>query len=522
MASEKQIDYLRGINAKCPQILSVASRATGVEGRSVESLSNGEASKLIQAYEGSCAPYRPSSARGVITATLRAFDGDKSKAFAALRSKVGNALVFSKNVDGNRVPKPLDEQKAAFTQTFESVCKEILPLADDPFRGQSVPTGMGEALDSYGGDVPSNGLEFKPNGDQGEGSEGQGQGEGSDGSGDSSDSDFAGSEDSGDSEGSEGDSEGSDESDGSEGSEGKESGSEGSEDGKSEGNDDPNCEDPDASNDDESLPKPPKNHRWMTKREFLAKVRECRRYAADRLIGGAPLDDVGLRPVEYGGKMRARGGIPYEFCLDAFTMHWPKDARDAVGIREWDPARFFPPIKGEPKMSGYVVRLAKSGVPIMLIGGKGTGKSTLCKIIAKHLGVDFGMVPMTAGASTSWLTGRVTLQGFLESHFCKIYEGGGVFLFDEIDAADPNMLLTVNDALAAQPGDFFYNANAQKAYERHAEFVPMAAANTMGLGQNRQYTGRERMDAATMDRFACGRVRVGLDESLEERILFSL
>ena len=80
---------------------------------------------------------------------------------------------------------------------------------------------------------------------------------------------------------------------------------------------------------------------------------------------------------------------------------------------------------------------------------------------------------------------------------------GGVFLFDEIDAADANVLLVVNSALAngrmSVP-----SRHDQPVAKKHSEFVCIAAANTFGRGADRVYVGRNELDEATLDRFRIG------------------
>jgi MoxR-like ATPase len=95
------------------------------------------------------------------------------------------------------------------------------------------------------------------------------------------------------------------------------------------------------------------------------------------------------------------------------------------------------------------------------------------------------------------------------------YRDGGVHLFDEIDAADPNLMVLINAALA--------NGHLSIPFEdmivhRHADTAIIAAANTFGTGASRQYVGRNALDAATLDRFAVSTVYVDYDRALEEKL----
>lgn len=98
-----------------------------------------------------------------------------------------------------------------------------------------------------------------------------------------------------------------------------------------------------------------------------------------------------------------------------------------------------------------------------------------------------------------------------------MYEGGGVHVLDELDAADPNLLLTVNTALANGYCNVPHRPDKPRA-ERHKDFVQIATANTVGRGADRMYVGRGQLDAATLDRFQIGMVEVTYDMGVEEMI----
>jgi cobaltochelatase CobS len=168
------------------------------------------------------------------------------------------------------------------------------------------------------------------------------------------------------------------------------------------------------------------------------------------------------------------------------------------------------------ELFGYALTLAENRQPLMLIGPFGTGKSFLAKQIADFLKLAYSETPMSPGATRGDLLGRHTLDGFITSEFVERYSGGGVFNFEEIDASDPSMLIVLNNALAS---DHLYNSANGEVYERHEDFVPVSTANTFGLGANRDYTGRERLDAATIDRWRMGRIFLPLDEKIEDVIL---
>lgn len=170
-----------------------------------------------------------------------------------------------------------------------------------------------------------------------------------------------------------------------------------------------------------------------------------------------------------------------------------------------------------------VLTRATCGLNILLIGPAGCGKTHLAHQVAEAMGRPFASVSCTAGMSESALMGWL-IPGdngafeYTPSDFVRMYEEGGVFLFDEVDAADPNTLLFINQALAN--GSFFLPQRKGKTLvKRHADFVCIAAANTFGTGANMTYAGRERLDESTLDRFRAGQILLDYDQKLERSVV---
>ncbi|KKM71832.1 hypothetical protein LCGC14_1426550 [marine sediment metagenome] len=167
-----------------------------------------------------------------------------------------------------------------------------------------------------------------------------------------------------------------------------------------------------------------------------------------------------------------------------------------------------------------ILKLAMARMNIFIYGPTGCGKSHICAQLAEALNLSFSFVSCTSGMSEGILGGRllpVGKQGTFEyviSEFIRAYENGGVFLLDEIDAADPNVLLLVNAALTN--GKVAVSNRPEEPYAtRHADFVCIAAANTVGTGADRLYSGRNKLDAATLDRFQIGKMVMDYDERVE-------
>ena len=168
-----------------------------------------------------------------------------------------------------------------------------------------------------------------------------------------------------------------------------------------------------------------------------------------------------------------------------------------------------------------VLDLASQGLYPMLVGPAGTGKTHMAHQVARALDRPFASISVTAGMSESQLSGWLIPieEGgrfvYVPADFVKMYEQGGVFLVDEMDAGDPNTFVFLNQALAN--GGFFIPQRHENPYvKKHPDFVMIGAANTVGQGADPMYTARERLDAATLDRFEI--VPIGYDEGFEKKV----
>jgi energy-coupling factor transporter ATP-binding protein EcfA2 len=154
---------------------------------------------------------------------------------------------------------------------------------------------------------------------------------------------------------------------------------------------------------------------------------------------------------------------------------------------------------------------------VFLSGPTGSGKTTLAAQIADAMNVPFYFLSCSAGMSEAHLLGRMLFDGtYASSDLVKAYEEGGVFLFDEIDAADNNTLLVINSALANNRLSV-PNRKDKPHAERHANFVCIVAGNTWGEGSI-QYQGRTALDRAFLDRFAMSKAEINYDGDLEKLI----
>lgn len=142
-----------------------------------------------------------------------------------------------------------------------------------------------------------------------------------------------------------------------------------------------------------------------------------------------------------------------------------------------------------------VLRAIGAALNVLIVGPAGSGKTTIAEQVAEALALPFYMTG--AVDSPYKLLGFRDAQGRYEpTAFRRAFADGGVFLFDEMDASSPSALLAFNAALANGYADF-----PDGMVKRHADFRVIAAANTYGAGRDRQYVGRNQLDAASRDRF---------------------
>ncbi len=152
------------------------------------------------------------------------------------------------------------------------------------------------------------------------------------------------------------------------------------------------------------------------------------------------------------------------------------------------------------------------GLPVMIVGPAGSGKTTAAEHVAEAIGLSF----YTNGA----LTGAHELTGYKDAAgtyhttpFRQAFEHGGLYLMDEMDRSDPAAVLALNSALA---NGFMAFPDQAEPIRAHADFIPMVAANTYGRGADRLYVGANQLDAATLDRFCV--LSWDYDEALERAI----
>lgn len=150
------------------------------------------------------------------------------------------------------------------------------------------------------------------------------------------------------------------------------------------------------------------------------------------------------------------------------------------------------------------------GSKILMVGPAGSGKTLIAEDVAEAMNLPFYF--------NGPVQSEFKLLGYKDGNgtyhytpFRKAFEFGGVYLFDEFDACSAQAMVAFNTALSNDYCDF-----PDRTVRKSEDFVCMAAANTYGRGGTLNYSGRERLDGATLDRFVVYDVKY--DHALEDKL----
>lgn len=160
-----------------------------------------------------------------------------------------------------------------------------------------------------------------------------------------------------------------------------------------------------------------------------------------------------------------------------------------------------------PQVAAWI----RAGVPVWAWSAAGSGKTHMARQIAAMLEVEPYIVSVDPTLTVSKLMGyrNVANGDFVPGFAYKPYSEGGLFALDEIDTGDPGVIASAN-ALLSNNHYLFPN---NETLTKHAKFGVLAMGNTKGMGAVAGYTARNRLDAATLDRFAI--VEFKYDNGLE-------
>lgn len=175
--------------------------------------------------------------------------------------------------------------------------------------------------------------------------------------------------------------------------------------------------------------------------------------------------------------------------------------------------------KNKKKLAGVqhnmfeaLLKIVGANLPVLLVGPAGTGKTHGAYAVSEAFGLTFHSIAVGSQTSKSDLVGYLDANhNYVRTQFREAYEHGGLFLLDEADAGNSNVLILLNAALSNG-----YMAFPDGMVHKHEDFRMVATANTYGHGASRQYVGRNQLDAATLDRFVT--VAWDIDDKVEANL----
>lgn len=162
-----------------------------------------------------------------------------------------------------------------------------------------------------------------------------------------------------------------------------------------------------------------------------------------------------------------------------------------------------------------LLRLVGAGENVFMSGPAGSGKTTGAKNVAEALGMELIVQPVALDKFEA--TGFVDAGGsYRESAVYRwaTSEKPALLLLDEVDGWMPQALVALNPILDNRLGIF----PGGQQFEIDPRHRVIATANTWGLGADAEYVGRNRLDAASLDRFGA-RIGWGYDEKFERKLV---
>lgn len=148
---------------------------------------------------------------------------------------------------------------------------------------------------------------------------------------------------------------------------------------------------------------------------------------------------------------------------------------------------------------------------VYIHGPTGSGKTEGIKRAASACNLPFYKKLLGNQTSESSIIGYMSANGdYVKGIAYDAFTLGGVLCMDEVDNGNPNTTLVCN-GLADR--EFAFPCGMREA---HKDFVLVATANTIGTGATLEYCGRNRLDAAMLNRFEF--ISWGYDNKLEFKI----
>lgn len=147
-----------------------------------------------------------------------------------------------------------------------------------------------------------------------------------------------------------------------------------------------------------------------------------------------------------------------------------------------------------------------------LSGPPGSGKSHAPEQMARALGLEFSLLSVSSQTLMVEFFGYRQPDGHVvRTPFRERYEHGGIFMLDEGDKGNANVLSSIQTALSNKQAAF-----PDGIVPMHPDFFLCLTANTFGNGRTSEFIGSNVLDSAFLDRFLM--LHWPVDEALEETL----
>lgn len=207
------------------------------------------------------------------------------------------------------------------------------------------------------------------------------------------------------------------------------------------------------------------------------------------------------------------GGAAKASGLDENRVHAivSEALADSVSVTVTRPCGAVVEVPRQHKRFATLLRYMGAGVPCLLVGPKGSGKSEAIRHAATALGFGFVADSFSMDSGRHDVFGFVDAQSrYVRSAFRDAFETGLVYCADELDNGTANLGAAFNLALANGHVSF-----PDTRVTKHDNFRMGATCNTLH-GATEEHGGRESVDGALLDRFAV--IDWAIDKSFERAI----
>lgn len=194
-------------------------------------------------------------------------------------------------------------------------------------------------------------------------------------------------------------------------------------------------------------------------------------------------------------KLREWGAVPHQ-----------------VTIKVIQPDNSAVEIDGQHKKFPLLLKSLMVRVNTAIVGSPGSGKTTCVYKIGEALKLPVYSKSLSSQTAVYEFFGHRTADGtYISTDYRKAFEHGGIFLIDEFDNGNANVLAALNQSIENEYCNF-----PDGEVKKHQDFVAVAAGNTYGNGATMDFVGRNKIDKATLDRFSF--MAFDIDEDFEMRI----